>query len=266
MRQPLIKSLTRTRHLRQDKHAHDRERPFVEHLEDLRRTLIRCLVALVAGMLVAIPLTPWILDVLRRPLVGIGKDPAVFLRILKVAGGFSLATQVAVWSGVLLSAPAMVMAIGGFIFPGLTVREKRVVRQSAVLAVGLFAAGVVFCYFTTLPVTLQMMFGINSWIGETTEFIDYADYVGFALKLLLGFGLAFEMPVVMLALGSIGLITSEQLRNTRRYAVVAILIVAAVLTPPDVFSQVLMALPLLLLYEIGIWLVRAREQTAGAAA
>jgi sec-independent protein translocase protein TatC len=247
---------------RGDDATEDSEKPFIEHLEDLRSTIIQCMVFLGLGVIVAIPLTPWILDVLSLPVAWIGRDPAVFLKIIRVAGGFVLATRVAVWSGVLFSAPFLVWAIAGFVFPGLTRREKRVIRRTGALATGLFVAGVVFCYFTTLPVTLQMMLGLNSWMGKPTDFVEFSDYIGFALNLLLGFGLAFELPVVLMALGSVGVVTAAGLRRTWRYAVVIILIVAAVLTPPDVFSQVLMAGPLLLLYEMGVWLVRMQERAA----
>jgi sec-independent protein translocase protein TatC len=245
------------------KDSEDTAKPFVEHLSDLRQTLIRCAVALLLGILIAIPLAPWILEVLRIPVARAGRDPGEFLRILKVAGGLSLVIRVVFWSGMLISAPGVVWAIAEFVFPGLTAREKMAVRRGAAFAVCLFVAGVLLCYFMTVPVAIRMMLAINTWIGETTEFVDLTDYVGFVLKLLLAFGLAFQLPVVLLALGSVGILTSDQLRDKRRHTIVGILVAAMLLTPPDPVTQLMMAVPLVLLYEVCIWGIRAMELRRG---
>jgi sec-independent protein translocase protein TatC len=116
------------------------------------------------------------------------------------------------------------------------------------------------CYFITLKVALQMMFRINAWMGLSTEFVELGNYVAFVLKLLIAFGLAFEMPVVLLALGGAGLVTSKQLREKRRHVIVGLLVLAMILTPPDPVTQMMMAVPLVCLYELCIWLIFAKEK------
>jgi sec-independent protein translocase protein TatC len=149
--------------------------------------------------------------------------------------------------------------IGAFIFPGLTSREKRAVINASGFAVVLFVAGVLFGYTFTLPAALKIMFGMHAWLGIRPEW-TVTSYVTFALQLLIGFGLVFELPTILLTLGKLGIVSSLQLRTMRRHAIVIILVVAAALTPPDVFSQLLMTLPLVALYELCIWLVRLDER------
>ncbi len=233
-------------------------KPFLEHLEDLRRTLIGCAAALAVGMAIAGPLTPRILAVLKAPLRRITAEPDVFLRSIEVSGAFMATLQIAFWSGLLLAAPIILLLIGAFVFPGLTQRERRLVWRASGFAVLLFAAGVALGYCVTLPVALQVMFGIHRWLGIAAEW-TVTSYVAFSVQLLIAFGLVFEMPVVLLILGRLGVITSTQLREKRKYAVVILLIIAAVLTPPDVFSQILMAVPLILLYEICVWMIKWGE-------
>ena len=235
------------------------EKPFLAHLEDLRATLIRCIAALAVGMAIAIPLTPQIMAVLERPLNSVTNDPAQFLRSLEVAGAFTVSLKIALWAGLLFSSPFLLLFIGAFIFPGLTGKEKKVVINASGFAVALFVAGVLFGYMFTLPAALKIMFGMHGWLGIRPEW-TVTSYVTFALQLLIGFGLVFELPTILLTLGKLGIISSLQLRTMRRHAIVAILIVAAALTPPDVFSQLLMTLPLLGLYEMCIWLVRMDER------
>jgi sec-independent protein translocase protein TatC len=232
---------------------------FLSHLEDLRNTLIRCVAALAVGMAVAIPLTPQIMALLERPLRIVTDDPGQFLRSLEVAGAFTVSMKMALWAGLLFSSPFLLLFIGAFIFPGLTSREKRAVINASGFAVILFVAGVLFGYTFTLPAALKIMFGMHVWLGIRPEW-TVTSYVTFALQLLIGFGLVFELPTILLTLGKLGIVSSLQLRTMRRHAIVVILIVAAALTPPDVFSQLLMALPLVGLYELCIWLVRMDER------
>jgi sec-independent protein translocase protein TatC len=232
---------------------------FLEHLQDLRKTIVWCAISLGVGMCVAIPLAPYILDLLSSPLQKAGKDPDTFLKVFQVAGGLAITLKVVFWAGLLVATPGIVMAIADFVFPGLTAKEKRIVRRSGVIAGFLFAAGVSMGYFVTLPVALGVMLKINAWIGVESEFVELVDYVGFVLKLLIAFGLAFELPVVVLALGYMGIISSKQLREKRPVVIVSLLVLAMLLTPPDPMTQLLMAVPMTILYEICIWLVRAKE-------
>lgn len=239
-------------------------KPFLEHLEDLRRTLIYCAGALAVGFLVAIPLTPAILGVLKQPLRVVSENPDQFLRSLEVGGAFSVSMTMAFWCGFLFSAPLLLLFIGQFVFPGLTGLERRVVLQVAGFGVALFAFGVYLGCRFTLPAALTMMFGMHTWLGIRAEW-TVTSYVSFAVQLLIGFGFIFELPAVLIVLGRMGLVSSGQLRYFRRHAIVAALVIGMVLTPPDVFSQLLMAVPLIALYELSIWIVWAGERKKAAA-
>lgn len=235
-------------------------KPFLEHLQDLRTALIRSIAALAVGMAAAVPLAPHVVDVLKWPLTKAGKDPASFLKVFEVTGGFHVAAVVVILTGLLLSAPLIVFFIADFVFPGLTGRERSAVRRFGAAAVALFAGGVAMGYFLMLPVVLRVMFGIGEWVHVNTDFVAMADYMSFCLYFLLGFGLAFEAPVVFVMLGYLGLVSSAQLRAGRSWIIVAILIMAAALTPPDVFSQCVMAVPMILLFEASIWIIRLKER------
>jgi len=234
-------------------------KPFLDHLEDLRRTLIRSGAALAAGMLVVLPFAPQVLGLLKQPLAAAVPDPTRFLKTLEVTGAFSASLSIAFWGGLLLSAPLVVFFVGRFVWPGLTPRERRVVKQSLAFSAGLFVAGAALGYRAVLPVALKVLLDMNRWLGVEAVW-TLNSYLAFAVQLLVGFGLAFQLPLVLLVLGRLGIVRSHQLRHYRRHAIVALLIVGAVITPgPDVFSQLLVAGPLILLYELCIWLVRAAE-------
>jgi len=234
---------------------------FLEHLEDLRKTLVRSLIALVVGMIIAVPAAPYVLKILKIPLARAGKDPEAFLKVFNVLGGFNLSMLIVMLSGLLISAPFIVFFIAGFIFPGLTKKERSVIVEFSGVALLLFIGGVCMGYFLMLPVALDVLFGVGKWIGVQTDFVSAADYVTFCLYLLLAFGLSFELPVVLVALGYMGLIGSKMLRSARAYAVVIILLFAMVVTPTtDMFSMLMMALPMIFLYEVSIWIIWYRER------
>ena len=144
-------------------------KPFLEHLEDLRSTLIGCITALVVGMCVAFPLAPYLLRWLKRPLLRVTDKPDEFLRTLDVTGAFMLSMQIAFWGGLILSAPFLTYFLARFISPGLTARERELVRRSLGLAGGLFFFGVALGYFAALPVAMEVMFGMNKWMGIRAE-------------------------------------------------------------------------------------------------
>jgi len=237
--------------------------PFLQHLEDLRRALIWSAMAIFIGMAVACWFAPLIFKILKRPLIGVVADPDNFIRTLDVTGGISVAMQTMLWGGLLFSAPAILFSICWFIFPGLTRRERRTLLGGLLFAALLFISGVTMCYFLALGPALAMMLWVNEWLGIHIEFFTVTSYIGFVLKLMLSFGLTFELPMVLLILGQLGIINSQQLRDKRRYAIVMILILAAIITPTqDPVSQLILAIPLIALYELCIWLIWFREERA----
>ncbi len=234
-------------------------KPFLEHLEDLRQMLIRCALALAVGTAITLPFVPLIFAFLKAPLDRVVKHPDLFLQSIEVTGAFSVTMRVGLWSGLLLSAPFLLFFIGQFIFPGLTNKEKAVIRQTGGFSIVLFIVGVWLGYTFTLPVGLRMMFGMHDWLG-IQPVPQVTSYVAFVVHLLLAFGIAFQMPVILVVLGRLGLISSQQLRQRRRLVIVILLIVAMVLTPPDPITQVIMAGPLVVLYEFCIWVVQISER------
>lgn len=238
----------------------DQPKPFLEHLAELRTTLLGCLAAWGIGMALVMPFVPRLFALLRAPLAKITEHPEQFLRSLEITGGFSIALQIVLWGGLLVGAPFITFFLARFILPGLTITERKVVAGSLGFMVALFILGVSIAYCITLPVALKIMFGLHAWIGIRAEWTAIS-YVSFAIKLLLAFGLAFELPVVVVALGFLGVVSTPFLRSKRRHAIVIILILAMLLTPgPDVFSQIVMAVPMILLYEACIWVVWVAER------
>lgn len=235
---------------------------FFEHLGDLRRALFHAALAFVIALAVAFPLAPRIYQLLTLPLEKIGKAPSEFLRqIPEVTGGMQLALSTALWSALVLSLPFMLMALAGFVFPGLTKRERRLVSATLVFAALLFVAGVAMGAFLMLPPSLRIMLWFSEWMGPRVEFWWATDYIRFILLVLAAFGLTFELPVAVMLLGHLGVVTSAQLRDKRRHAIVFIMILAAFVTPTtDPFSLFILVAPLTLLYEISIWTTWAAER------
>ncbi len=236
----------------------DEPKPFLDHLEELRGVLLRSIVVLALGTVVAFPLAPRIFRLLRAPLSSVTDNPDQFLRSIEITGGFSILVQLVLWTGLIFGAPLILFFIGRFVFPGLTEKERRGLTGGMALAAGLFLLGVALGYFMALPVALRVMFRLHAWLSIQPEW-TINSYVAFSMRLLLAFGLAFELPVVILVLGWLGLVSSAFLRSKRRHAIVIIFILAAIMTPPDVFSQVVMGLPMILLYELCIWTIRIME-------
>ena len=249
-----------------DEPAYFSRKTFLEHLVDLRNTLVRGALALVIGMAVAVPLAPHIFRALSWPLQRAGKDPEKYLKIFDVMGGFNLTMLVVMISGLIIAAPAIVFFIAGFVFPGLTKTERKAIGTYGIAAVAFFIGGVCMGYFFALPVSLQILMGMGEWMGPKVDFLAAGDYVIFCLYLLLGFGLSFELPVVLVLLGHLGLIDSLQLRSARSYAIVIIMIIAMIITPDtSAFSMLVMAVPMILMYEMSIWIIWFKERRTKAA-
>jgi sec-independent protein translocase protein TatC len=189
---------------------------------------------------------------------------------LSPAGAFIVAVQVAMYAGGIIASPLILYFIASFVFPALKLRERKYVHLGLFYGVGLFLAGVAFCYFVLMPVALAASVKYTEWLGFGVPQWRAEDYIGFVSKFMLGMGLGFEMPVILLVLVKIGILNYRTLSRARRYVIIINFILGAVLTTPEILTQMLMALPLQVLYEITVWIAwywerRDRKREAEAA-
>lgn len=246
--------------------ANDPPRPFIEHFIDLRDCIIRCVLAWVVAMVVVAPFSPWIIEVLQQPILSSSlHEQGITVEGLEIGVGFSLFMTTMLWGGTILSLPALLYFIFQFVFPGLRRHERNIVLSTLIAGVVLFLSGVWLCFSFTLRLAVEALMAINTWMNVPVTILQVESYIGFVLKILLAFGLAFQFPLILLVLGWLGLISAQTLKSHRGIAIVLIFTVAMVLTPPDPLSQIIMAVPMCLLYEVTIILVRLREKVSAEA-
>jgi sec-independent protein translocase protein TatC len=222
------------------------------HLSELRRRLIYSLIVVVACVIAAFTLKHYVFAVLMRPLQGTHIDK---LTTLGVAEAFMQVLKVSIYSGLLVSSPFILYQFWAFVMPALYERERRSVFVYTIFTTVLFVGGVVFAYFLVLPVGLKFL--IDYGLQDFDRILQAERYLSFVSMLLLAFGLVFELPLVMLLLAWSRVVDYIKMRKARRYAIVAEAIVAMVITPSqDPFSMILMLIPLMLLYELGVLLAR----------
>lgn len=231
---------------------------FIGHLEDLRITILKIAVVILAGTVICFYFTPLILHILKLPLDKIisvyypDKVTGELLRSLNPTGSFITATKISFFSGLTVAFPFVFYFIASFLLPALSKHEKKYIMPIFVSATLLFICGLIFCYFIVLPLMLKFLWGFSHWIGIINDWtLEY--YVGFVSRTLIMFGLVFETPVFIGGLVLMNILSYNGLKSKRRYAIVIIFIVAALITPPDAVSQLLVAVPLVILYEISIW-------------
>ena len=238
-------------------------KPFLSHLEDLRWTIIRCVAALGLGMIICAFAAKHILEALYHPYRAAGRDPKDLFN-LGVVDPFSIHMEVSLFGGIILSLPFLLYFIGQFLLPALTAREKRFITPIFALGALLFVVGVVFCYFLVLKTTLQFFIGYSSYFGFTSMWTAKG-LIDFEVQMLIGFGLAFELPLIILVLNLLGLVTSQQLASKRRHAALGIFIAACCIIPStDLFSLSVLSVPMYLLYEACIWIARIVEKRRGS--
>ncbi|MCX7034258.1 MAG: twin-arginine translocase subunit TatC [Arenimonas sp.] len=238
------------------------EESLMGHLLELRSRLLRGVIAVLAVFLALMPFASQIYELFSSPLLA--KLPrGSQLQAIDVAGGFFIPIKLAFFAALLVAMPYLIYQAWAFVAPGLYQSEKKLARPILLAAVALFYVGCAFAWFLVLP----MVFGfLAMFTPETVTMIpDVARYLDFVLVILLAFGLSFELPVAVVILVVLGVVTPAQLREARGYVVVGVFILAAIITPPDVVSQLMLAIPLCLLYEIGIIagaLLRPKPATA----
>lgn len=224
-----------------------REMSFLEHLEELRWRLVKSAAAVLIFSIIAYFFTDHILNFLTREI------EAVYFNAPTEA--FSVRIKLSLITGFMAALPVIFWQIWQFVVPGLYRNEARLVVPVVFMATLAFVGGAAFCFFVVLPVGMQFLLGFGT--EKIKPLISVGRYISFVTWMCLGFGIVFELPIVSFFLGRIGLIDSGMLKRGRRYAVVGILVVAAAITPsPDVFSQLMLAGPLYVLYELSIVIVR----------
>lgn len=228
------------------------EQPFVEHLIELRDRLVRALLAigLGFGLLCLWPGPAGLYDLLAEPMTR-SLPTGTKLLATGVFSGFMVPLKITLMGGFLIALPFVLYQLWAFVAPGLYSHEKRFVLPLVVSSTLLFFVGVAFCYFIVLPALSKFLVAVAPTAIQVAP--DIEQYFGTVLTLFLVFGIAFEVPIAVIVLARIGVVTLEQLRKFRGYFIVAAFIVSAVVTPPDVISQLSLFIPMCVLYEIGIW-------------
>jgi sec-independent protein translocase protein TatC len=227
----------------------DEKLPFTSHLEELRKRLITAFIAVGVGFVVSFGFKERLFGILVQPLINVMKEgenliytglPEAFFTYLKV----SLLT------GLIVASPILLYQFWMFVAPGLYQKERRLMVPIVILSSFFFIGGALFGYFVVFP------WGFKFFMGFATETIrplpSMKEYFGFSAKLLLAFGLVFELPLVLTFMAKLGIVSVDFLKKNRKYALLLFFAGAAILTPPDVITQVLMAMPLMVLYEISI--------------
>jgi sec-independent protein translocase protein TatC len=239
--------------------------PLLEHLIELRKRLIYSLMALFAGFVVCFAFANPIYNFLTAPLAhALAHEPGRHLIFTQVYEKFFTNAKVGLFAGLCLAFPVIAAQVWMFVAPGLYRHERRAFLPFLLASPVLFIAGASFVYYIMLPNALSFFLGFESKGSKDALPIEMmarvSEYFDFVTTLIFAFGLTFQLPVALALLGRVGIVSSDMLRSSRRYAVVGITILAAIFTPPDIFSMLSLMVPLVILYEISIWIVKAIER------
>src|SRR3954453_9601795 len=223
-------------------------KPFLEHLEDLRWTIVKMAITLVVAMIVCFAFRSTLVHVMQRPLRDL--DPAVgALRALAITDSFTISFRLAFYAGMVVSFPLLLYFMAEFVLPALTAMEKRFLFPAIMVSFGLFRAGVLTAYYWLLPKTVLFFFKDTQSLGWVPAW-TVQEYYAFVTRFTIAFGIAFELPVAVLALVRLGFISYELLPPPRPYAIALWCVFATIISPtPDVLTMIAMALPMCLLYE-----------------
>jgi sec-independent protein translocase protein TatC len=250
--------------------------PLLDHLIELRKRIVISLIAFVICFILCFAFARHIYAFLTAPLAhALAGQPNHHLIYTALYETFFTYVKVGMFAGLCLAFPIVASQVWLFIAPGLYRHERRAFLPFLAATPALFLMGAAFVYYVMLPYAIRFFVSYETPSGPNSLGIELqakvSDYLDFVTTLIFAFGLCFQLPVLLSLLGRVGIITSSQLRSARRYAVLGIVALSAVVTPPDMFSMISLAVPLIVLYEISIWCVkliergRAREDAARAA-
>jgi len=232
---------------------------FLSHLVELRARLLRAVLAVLLGFVALVPFAEVLYATLAAPLLAKLPSGAQMIAI-DVASPFFAPIKLAFFVGLLLAMPVVLYQLWAFVAPGLYRHERRLAMPLLVSSVTLFYAGCAFAYFLVLPLVFAFLTSVTP--AGVAMMTDISRYLDFVLVLFLAFGFSFEVPVAVVILAAMGWVTVAQLKAARSYVIVAAFVVAAIVTPPDVVSQLLLAIPMCLLYEAGIIAARLLARPA----
>ncbi|MCM8557547.1 twin-arginine translocase subunit TatC [Sphingomicrobium sediminis] len=233
----------------------DTKMPLLDHLIELRKRLVLVVAVLAVAFFACFYLAKPIFSVLVQPLLEAGEGRLIFTDVFEA---FFVEVKVALFAALMITFPVLATQLWRFVAPGLYAKEKKAFLPFLILTPFFFAGGASFAYFVAMPIALDFLLGFEGEVGgvETEAMPAIGNYLSFSTKFLFGFGLAFLLPILVMLLERAGLVTREQLAAGRRYMIVAAFAIAAVLTPPDAVSQIILAVPLVLLYEFAILAIR----------
>nr|WP_137676316.1 twin-arginine translocase subunit TatC [Parerythrobacter lutipelagi] len=240
----------------------DTQAPLLDHLIELRGRLVRCVMALVVAFSISLYFADYILGFLLQPLKAAfpeGEGQLIFTKLYEV---FFVELKVALFAGFCLSFPIIANQLWAFIAPGLYAKEKKAFLPFLLATPILFTAGASLAYYVVMPTAFRWFLGFEGEAGglEIQALPTANDYLGLVMQFILAFGISFLLPVLLLLLNRAGIVSREQLAGARRYVIVGVVALAAIITPPDPGSQLLLAIPLIILFEGSLLLMRFSER------
>ena len=238
--------------------------PLLDHLIELRRRLLWSFAAFVGAFAVCFYFAEPIFGFLVQPLLEAGQDRVIYTALFEA---FFVQVKVGFFAALMVSFPVIANQLWRFVAPGLYGKEKKALRPFLLFTPFLFLGGAALAYYVAMPVALDFLLSYQGDVGGVTQdaLPAVGNYLDFVTRFLFGFGVAFLLPVLLMLLERAGLVSRDQLKRGRRYAIVVAFVLAAVLTPPDIISQFMLAVPLILLYEVSLFAIwfterrRARE-------